>query len=309
MVAHYDLLLRVQDFVRAHEPGIVLRVGELPVSQALRGWIADIPQVVVDPCATWHDPARAAEVVLATDPAATLEALAGAPAVRDCVVDPEWVGSWRGADSLVPGILAASGDGFEGAVAAALAPVLRDDALVWLSYSMPVRDVEAFFPAGERPLRFLSGRGANGIDGVVSSAAGAVLATGRPGYVVIGDVALLHDAGGLLTARRAGVELTIVCLNNDGGGIFDFLPVAEHAEHEAYERHIATSHGLDMSALAELGGLEHRVVTVGELDDALSAPGLIEVRTDRQKNVALHREAVTALAAALRSEAGAAPEA
>jgi 2-succinyl-5-enolpyruvyl-6-hydroxy-3-cyclohexene-1-carboxylate synthase len=307
VVAHYDLLLRVQDFVRAHEPGIVLRVGELPVSQSLRGWIAGAPQVVVDPCATWHDPARAAEVVLATDPAATLEALAGAPAVRDSVADPEWVASWRGADSLVPGVLAASGDGFEGAVAAALAPVLRDDALVWLSYSMPVRDVEAFFPAGERPVRFLSGRGANGIDGVVSSATGAVLATGRPGYVVIGDVALLHDAGGLLTARRAGVELTIVCLNNDGGAIFDFLPVAEHAENDAYERHIATSHGLDMSALAELGGLEHRVVKVGELDDALSAPGLIEVRTDRQKNVALHREAVTALAETLRSEAGAAP--
>ena len=121
---------------------------------------------------------------------------------------------------------------------------------------------------------------------------------------MIGDLALLHDAGGLLTARRAGVELTIVCLNNDGGGIFDFLPVAEHAEREAYERHIATSHGLDMSALAALGGLEHRVVAVGELDDALSAPGLIEVRTDRRKNVALHRDTVAALAAALRSEAG-----
>ena len=149
-------------------------------------------------------------------------------------------------------------------MAAALAPALPDDALVWLSYSMPVRDVEAFFPAGERPVRFLSGRGANGIDGVVSSAAGAALATGRPGYVLIGDVALLHDVGGLITARRAGVELTIVCVNNDGGGIFDFLPVAEHAEREAYERHIATSHGLDMSALAALGGLEHRVVSVEE---------------------------------------------
>ena len=307
VVAHYDLLLRAEDFVRAHQPGIVLRVGELPVSQSLRAWIADLPQIVVDPYATWHDPARAAEAMLAADPAGTLEALTGQPAVRDCVADPEWIASWRGADSLVPGVLASSGEGFEGAVAAALAPALPDDALVWLSYSMPVRDVEAFFPAGERPVRFLSGRGANGIDGVVSSAAGAVLATGRPGYVVIGDVALLHDAGGLLSARRAGVELTIVCLNNDGGGIFDFLPVAEHAEREAYERHVATSHGLDMSALAALGGLEHRVVAVGELDDALSAPGLIEVRTDRRKNVELHRDAVAALAAALRSEAGAAP--
>jgi 2-succinyl-5-enolpyruvyl-6-hydroxy-3-cyclohexene-1-carboxylate synthase len=225
------------------------------------------------------------------------------------VADPEWIDSWRRADSLVPGVLAACGEGFEGAVAAALAPALPDDALVWLSYSMPVRDVEAFFPAGERPIRFLSGRGANGIDGVVSSAAGAALATGRPGYVLIGDVALLHDAGGLLTARRAGVELTIVCVNNDGGGIFDFLPVAEHAEPEAYERHIATSHGLDMSALAALGGLEHRVVTAEEVGSALSGPALVEVRTERGDNARLHRDAVAALAEALRSEAGAAPEA
>ena len=207
VVAHYDLLLRAEDFIRAHRPGIVLRVGELPVSQALRPWIAGCPQVVVDPHATWHDPARAAELVLAAPPAETLEALAAEPAVGDCVADPEWIGSWRRSDALVPGALAACDEGFEGAVAAALAPALPDDAVVWLSYSMPVRDVEAFFPAGERPVRFLSGRGANGIDGVVSSAAGAALATGRPGYVLIGDVALLHDAGGLLSARRAGVEL------------------------------------------------------------------------------------------------------
>ena len=307
VVAHYDLLLRVEDFVRAHDPAIVMRVGELPVSQSLRAWIAGRPQVVLDPNATWHDPARAAEVLLAAPAAATLEALGAEAGVADCVADPEWIDSWRGADALVPGVLDACAEGFEGAAAAALAAALPDDALVWLSYSMPVRDVEAFFPAGERPVRFLAGRGANGIDGVVSSAAGAALATGRPGYVLIGDVALLHDTGGLLTAHRAGVELTIVCVNNDGGGIFDFLPVAEHAEPEAYERHIATSHGLDMSALAALGGLEHRVVSVEELASALPGPALVEVRTERRDNVELHRAAVTALAEALRSEAGAAP--
>jgi 2-succinyl-5-enolpyruvyl-6-hydroxy-3-cyclohexene-1-carboxylate synthase len=164
---------------------------------------------------------------------------------------------------------------------------------------MPIRDVEAFFPTSPKPLRFLAGRGANGIDGVVSSAAGAALGSGRPTFLVTGDVALLHDAGGLLSALRAGVELTVVCMNNDGGGIFDFLPVSTTAEASAYERHIATPHGLELATLAALAGLEHRsATTVEELRDAVRTPALVEVRTDRQANVALHREVVRSVAAA-----------
>ena len=88
-------------------------------------------------------------------------------------------------------------------MAAALEPALPDDALLWVSSSMPIRDVEAFFPASPKPLRFLAERGANGIDGVVSSAAGAALASGRPTFLLTGDLALLHDLGGLLVGARA----------------------------------------------------------------------------------------------------------
>ena len=113
---------------------------------------------------------------------------------------------------------------------AGLEPELPDGAIVWLSSSMPVRDVEAYFPQSPKRLRFLANRGANGIDGVVSSAAGAALAAGAPAWLLTGELALLHDIGGLLAARRAGADLQVVCLNNGGGGIFDFLPVAEHAD-------------------------------------------------------------------------------
>src|SRR4051812_24353059 len=89
---------------------------------------------------------------------------------------------------------------------------------------MPIRDVESFVPSTDKPLTFLSNRGANGIDGTVSSAAGAALATGRPVVLLIGELALLHDVGGLLAARRAGAELTIVCANNGGGGILTSSP-------------------------------------------------------------------------------------
>ena len=112
----------------------------------------------------------------------------------------------------------------------------------------------------------------NGIDGTVSSAAGAALATGRPVVLLIGELALLHDIGGLLAARRAGGELTIVCANNGGGGIFDFLPVAGAADPALYEEHIVTPSGVDLQKLA-----------------ALTEMPLTEVRTDRAENVAQHR--------------------
>jgi 2-succinyl-5-enolpyruvyl-6-hydroxy-3-cyclohexene-1-carboxylate synthase len=153
-----------------------------------------------------------------------------------------------------------------------------DGGILWLSSSMPVRDVESFFPSVEREIRFLANRGANGIDGVVSSAAGAALASGAPTVLLVGELALLHDLGGLMAARRAGAALAIVCLNNGGGGIFDFLPVAEHADPALYEEHIATPAEVDFSALA---------------------PGLTEIRTDRAENVALHRQVVERVARAL----------
>jgi 2-succinyl-5-enolpyruvyl-6-hydroxy-3-cyclohexene-1-carboxylate synthase len=145
-------------------------------------------------------------------------------------------------------------------------------AIVWVASSMPIRDVETFVPSSENPLTFLSNRGANGIDGTVSSAAGAALASGRPVVLLTGELALLHDVGGLLAARRAGADLTIVCANNGGGGIFDFLPVAGASDKTLYEEHIVTPAGVDIQRMAELADMPVK-----------------EVRTDRAENVAQHR--------------------
>ena len=121
--------------------------------------------------------------------------------------------------------------------------------------SMPVRDVETFFPARDAPPRVLSNRGANGIDGTVSTAFG-VAAAGHRTVLLTGDVALAHDIGGLLAARRLELDLTIVLINNDGGGIFHFLPVGR--EGADFERHVATPHGLDFAHAAALYGLAPR---------------------------------------------------
>src|SRR5438067_4872595 len=116
------------------------------------------------------------------------------------------------------------------------------DATLFVASSMPIRDVETFAAARPDPPRVLANRGANGIDGTVSAAFGAA-SVGRPVVLLVGDVALAHDIGGLLAARRHSLSLTIVLLNNDGGGIFHFLPVA--SQRDAFEEHVATPHGLD----------------------------------------------------------------
>jgi 2-succinyl-5-enolpyruvyl-6-hydroxy-3-cyclohexene-1-carboxylate synthase len=279
VIAHYDVLLRVEPFSARNRPGLVLRVGDMPTSKPLRAFVAESSQIVVDPHGAWHEPTRTAEVILAAAAGPTLSALASAVEMRSGQPDSSWLEEWRRADALVPPAVEGAPDDLEGKVLAGLEPELPDEAVVWVSSSMPIRDVEACFPQSPKRLRFLANRGANGIDGVVSSALGAAIATGLPTWVLIGDLALQHDAGGLLAARRRGVELKIVCINNGGGGIFDFLPVAEHADPAAYEAHVATpSEGIDLAALW---------------------PGLREVRTDRRQNVRLHRELVERVAAAL----------
>jgi 2-succinyl-5-enolpyruvyl-6-hydroxy-3-cyclohexene-1-carboxylate synthase len=140
---------------------------------------------------------------------------------------------------------------------------------------------------------------------VVSSAAGAALATGRPTFLFTGELALLHDLGGLLWARRAGAELTIVCANNGGGAIFDFLPVAGHADAAAYEEHVATPADVDLERVAALADMPHTVAaTAEELGAAVARPGLVEIRTDRADNVRLHRDLAERVA---RRAAGEAP--
>jgi 2-succinyl-5-enolpyruvyl-6-hydroxy-3-cyclohexene-1-carboxylate synthase len=278
VVAHYDVLLRVERFFGDHVPELVLRVGDAPTSKPLREWLAGSPQVVLDPHAAWNEPTRRAELLLQSAAAPTLDALAATLETRSAEPDPGWLASWREADALVAPALAESPDPFEPKVLAGLEPELPEEALVWVSSSMPIRDVEAYFPQSAKRLRFLANRGANGIDGVVSSALGAALGSGLPTWLLTGELALLHDVGGMLAARRAGVDLRIVCLNNGGGAIFDFLPVSEHAEPALYEEHVATPAEVDLKQLA---------------------PSLTEIRTDRTENVALHRAVVERVARTL----------
>jgi 2-succinyl-5-enolpyruvyl-6-hydroxy-3-cyclohexene-1-carboxylate synthase len=162
-----------------------------------------------------------------------------------------------------------------------------------------VRDVDAFAP---RRGRVLANRGLNGIDGIVSSGAGAAAVTGARVTVLLGDLALLHDLGGLIAAARLRLPLTVLCVNNDGGGIFQFLPIAQQTDR--FEELFATPHGLDLEGAARLCRAEFVRVSDGRaLRAALQRqePGLrlIEARTDRAANVTQHRSLQAAVTDAL----------
>jgi 2-succinyl-5-enolpyruvyl-6-hydroxy-3-cyclohexene-1-carboxylate synthase len=337
-VAHYDALLREEAFMASHRPDFVLRVGDLPVSKPLRTWLASLEsvrQVALDPEGAWQDPASVLSDSLALEPAAALAELTASTAApadagsadgeddRDPnppplhAADPDWLASWRSVDEqaaeAILGVL--DGDALdEPSVAAELGVLLSEEATLFVASSMPVRDIETFWPVREDPPRVLCNRGANGIDGTVSSAFGVAAAGEGPVVLLIGDVALAHDIGGLLAATRLGLKLTIVLLDNDGGGIFDFLPIsqtpmAREDDDDIYTRHVATPTGLDFAQVASLYGLTHDPVhTIPELRAALEralAPQagctLIHARTDRAANVSLHDRIWSSVSAVLQS--------
>jgi 2-succinyl-5-enolpyruvyl-6-hydroxy-3-cyclohexene-1-carboxylate synthase len=308
-IAHYDLLLRDEAFAAAHRPEFVLRVGDLPTSKPLRLWLAglDCRQVALDPESSWHDPdgVVAQRVPVRVDQAIDFFARGGrqpAPAA--------WLDSWRAADAAVAGAIAEvlGYEPSEPLVAAKLGEWLTPEATLFVASSMPVRDVEEFFSVRDDPPRVLSNRGANGIDGTVSAAFGAAAVATGPVVLLIGDVALAHDIGGLMAARRLGLALTIVLLNNDGGGIFHFLPIAgsRARERDVFEEHVATPHGLDFAHAAALYGCGYVLAaSTAELHAALDAgvasrdTTIIEVRSDRGENLALHRRVAEAARSAL----------
>jgi 2-succinyl-5-enolpyruvyl-6-hydroxy-3-cyclohexene-1-carboxylate synthase len=304
VIAHYDVILRDDRFAHEMEPELVIRIGDLPTSKPLRTWLASLErteQVALDPEGAWQDPAAVVSVSDPGDPVAALEAHA-----PETPVDPDWLAAWRRADDDTAEVIGqALGDELsEPLVARCLGEWLPSDATLFVASSMPIRDVELFFGARELAPRVVSNRGANGIDGTVSSAFGAAAVGDGPVVLLIGDVALAHDIGGLLAARRLDVAVTIVLLNNDGGGIFHFLPVA--GETEGFEEHVATPHGLDFSHAAALYGLDYeRPTSVAALRHAVEAAvshhrtTIVEVRTDREQNLALHRRIAAAVARGL----------
>ncbi len=314
VIDSYDAFLRIDGFTRRYAPEIVLRFGALPTSKPLvrylEGQGASCRQVFIDG-GGWNDTALMPAQEIRADPGIVCERLGAA--LKEHRAAPEaaaWSRAWTKIGALARSAIARHLEAldipFEGKVFTELAGLMPPGALLFAGNSMPVRDLDTFFPGGDGAVRFMANRGANGIDGVVSSALGAGSHAGGPLVLAVGDLSFYHDSNGLLAAKLHALRATIVLLNNNGGGIFSFLPQAAYPEH--FEQLFGTPHGLDFSRFAAAYGAGFtRIATWNDFRcaarAALCAEGvqIIEVPTERASNVRLHREVWDSVASAVRA--------
>lgn len=306
VVAAYDLLLREQRFARSVVPDLILRFGAMPTSKPLRAWIeaGGADQIVIDPYGGWNEPTNRAAAILRADPtelasgwAARVEGLEG----REPPLPERWLEAEAAAQAALDQALREEGTISEPALHRALGQAHRDGDLVYTSSSMPIRDQEAFLAATAADVYFLSNRGANGIDGLVSSGLGAAHASGRPTTIVTGDLGFLHDIGALAALRDVPTPVRILIIDNGGGGIFHFLSQEELLDDEEFEALLGTPRRVDVARAAALFDLPYRrLEALEDLPEALAAgTGLIEVKTDRRTNVESHRRLADAVRQAI----------
>jgi 2-succinyl-5-enolpyruvyl-6-hydroxy-3-cyclohexene-1-carboxylate synthase len=302
VVAAYDLLLRDERFRKDAAPELVLRFGEMPTSKPLRSWLTEsgADQIVVDPLCGWNEPSRRAAALLRADPT-ELAAGWAARLGEDRPSPAMWLESDRRAHEAVEAALGDLDEPTEPGLHLALGAAHRDGDLLYTASSMPIRDQESFLPTSDADVTFLCNRGANGIDGLISSGIGAAHASGRPTTIVTGDLGLLHDIGGLAALREVEPSVRIVVVDNNGGGIFHFLPQESAMGGKEFEALLGTPRGISAARAADLFSLPHRQVDdLGQLPQALDAgTGLIEVKVDRQANVDLHRRIADCVADAI----------
>jgi 2-succinyl-5-enolpyruvyl-6-hydroxy-3-cyclohexene-1-carboxylate synthase len=294
VVVHADALMRGDG---PHlDTRMVLRFGSLPASKVVNQWIGslDVEHVYVDATGAVNDPQGAVTRSLSMTASAFCEAVGvGSGGSRN----GDWLALWRAADDAaeraMAEVLAEDGIATEPGTARSVVTAIPDGGTLVVSSSMPVRDVE-WYPRARDGLAVFSNRGANGIDGVVSTAVGVALA-GSPTALLIGDVAFLHDINGLLGADRRDVDLCIVVIDNDGGGIFSFLPQAQALAADDFETLFGTPHGVDLSALAHAHGLpvleaadDEAVGLAVTATLAIGGVHVVVIHTDRGDNVAVH---------------------
>jgi 2-succinyl-5-enolpyruvyl-6-hydroxy-3-cyclohexene-1-carboxylate synthase len=291
-IDHYDAILKNVRFKQEMAPDTVIRFGPQPVSKPLTQFLnGNRPGVyiVVDESPSFRDPYHLATDHLQCAP----EMLLG---IRAENAPSGYAALWSEANLIAAEeTKRAVNEGTdEGAMAGILFADMPDGSDLFASSSMPIRDVDTFFMNTGRDIGIFANRGVNGIDGVVSTAFGVQAARQRPGYLLIGDLAMLHDMNGLISSRFGETDLTILVMNNDGGGIFSYLPQAGAGRY--FEELFGTPTGLKFSSLADMYGCQYDAVESAEgLRKALRKPKqtnvrIIEAFSDRQVNLNEHRK-------------------
>ncbi len=303
MVTTYDAILRDPDSAERLKPEQVLCLGAWPTSKVLRGWLekSGAPTWLVTGRPDNRDGlhGRTSQVPLSLRALAAGVPVAGGPSGYARM----WADSETRAREVIDRRLAAEEGFFEPKAAWLLSRYLPEETPLFVASSMPVRDVEYFWPANDRRVRPHFNRGANGIDGTLSTALG-IAHGNRPAVLLTGDLALLHDSNGFLLRPKLSGSLTIVLINNRGGGIFEHLPVAKFDD--VFEPYFATPQQVDFAHLAAAHGADHmRIRNWSQFSDLVgslptSGVRVIEVETDRKRDAAMRRELSAAAAQAAR---------
>jgi 2-succinyl-5-enolpyruvyl-6-hydroxy-3-cyclohexene-1-carboxylate synthase len=295
-IAAADALLRSKE-VASQVPEAVLRLGDPWVSRVVGTWLGglgpEVDQIVVDPLGRWPDPERMAGLVVAAEPESLCAALSYGSAWGEW--GERWAALEAAAQAAFDQVLAGHVEVTEPAVARTVGATVPDGGVLFTSASMPLRDFE-WYSRPRDGLRVLANRGTNGIDGAISTALGVALG-GDEVVALSGDLAFLYDSAGLVGAAERACSCTLVVVDNDGGGIFSFLPQAGAVAEDRFERLWGTPHGLDLAAVA--AGYRVPVGVAGsaaEVEPALMAARqaggvrVVLVKTSRRANVAVHDE-------------------
>jgi 2-succinyl-5-enolpyruvyl-6-hydroxy-3-cyclohexene-1-carboxylate synthase len=309
IVAAADTFLRSETLARSLYPEVIIRLGEPPVSKVLNLWLRDsgATYIAISTTTQLIDPDQivARHVVGSiSDWCDALVACLGHSNLK-AGADDGWLSSWQRSEFVAQQVITDSllDEKFptEPAIARALSKHIPHGSRLVVSSSMPVRDLE-WFAEPRDGLPVYANRGASGIDGVVSTAVGVALASQASTYLLIGDLAMLHDSNGLIGLTERKADVRIVCIDNRGGGIFSFLPQASSLSVDRFEQLFGTPHNSDIELIANAHGISTRKVDsmeslVNQIGE--SGPWLVCVATNRTENVLVHERLITKVAVAL----------
>jgi 2-succinyl-5-enolpyruvyl-6-hydroxy-3-cyclohexene-1-carboxylate synthase len=299
VVTHADVFLRHAVTADELRPDVIVRIGPAPASRVVNEWLdsSGAEQIVLS--SSWRDAGHRASMM-------TTGALSMPPQ------KPDWLDRWRVVDQIAESTIAArlaeQDRPTEPHVARSVLAALPGGAQLMVASSMPVRDLE-WYARPRDDVSVYANRGANGIDGTIATTIGLAMGSKSPTVALLGDIAFLHDSTALIGVRSRGVALTMVVVDNDGGGIFSFLPHASALDAIRYEQLFGTPHGVKLEELAAVHGIASLIVedpdTVGPAVRSTIDNGdvwLLIVRTDRAANAAVHADLNAAVIAALDAQ-------
>ncbi|NJL81150.1 MAG: 2-succinyl-5-enolpyruvyl-6-hydroxy-3-cyclohexene-1-carboxylic-acid synthase [Richelia sp. SM2_1_7] len=295
IISTYDSILRNPNFANELTPEIVIQIGEMPTSKILRQWLSENNPLrwIIEPSNHNLDALHGRVVHLRMN----IEEIEGWENQGMRKQGDTYLDMWLGAEvdvrENIDTVLAEKTELFEGKAAWLLSQVLPPQTPLFIANSMPVRDVEFFWKPNNLGIQPFFNRGANGIDGTLSTALG-IAHNQKSSVMLTGDLALLHDTNGFLIRNKFIGHLTIVLINNNGGGIFEMLPISEFEP--PFEELFATPQDIDFALLCQTYGVKHQLITSWEelcsKLNPLPNTGIrvLEIRTSRKQSAKWRKE-------------------